>query len=193
VTPNFGVYGTGGFAWANITAQPTGFAGVSATNGGWALGGGMYVAPSTFANWAGAPVTLDLEGLYVNINKVQCTVLLCGGDETVGYSGFIARIRAELRIYAAWERVPSDARLKRDIAIVGQLPNGLHLYRFRYIWSDQLYVGVMAQEVAQVMPAAIAPGPYGALAVDYTKVGTTLQTWEEYSASVHTGAADSAQ
>ena len=42
----------------------------------------------------------------------------------------------------------SDIRLKTDIAPVGQLANGLNLYRYRYLWSDTIYVGVMAQEVA---------------------------------------------
>ena len=46
----------------------------------------------------------------------------------------------------------SDIRLKRDVALVGRLDNGLGLYRYRYLWSDTVYVGVMAQEVALVRP-----------------------------------------
>ncbi|MCY3013068.1 MAG: hypothetical protein NT171_00005, partial [Planctomycetota bacterium] len=41
--------------------------------------------------------------------------------------------------------VLSDSRLKKDISPLGKLPNGLTLYRFRYLWSETLYVGVMAQ------------------------------------------------
>jgi hypothetical protein len=37
----------------------------------------------------------------------------------------------------------SDARLKRDITLVGRLDNGLGLYRYRYLWSDTVHVGVM--------------------------------------------------
>src|SRR5579864_211256 len=40
----------------------------------------------------------------------------------------------------------SDARLKRDITLVGRRDDGLGLYRYRYLWSDTVYVGVMAQE-----------------------------------------------
>ena len=50
----------------------------------------------------------------------------------------------------------SDTRLKRDIAQVGEVDNGINLYRYRYLWSDTTYVGVMAQEVAEVIPEAVA-------------------------------------
>jgi hypothetical protein len=52
--------------------------------------------------------------------------------------------------------VESDIRLKRDITQVGELDSGVGLYRYRYLWSDTTYVGVMAQEVAEVMPEAAA-------------------------------------
>ncbi len=84
---------------------------------------------------------------------------------------------------AAGACVPSDIRLKRDIALIGRLDNGLGLYRYRYTWSDQLYVGVMAQEVAAVRPDAVAQGPDGYLRVDYAALGLQLQTWEQWAAS----------
>ncbi len=36
--------------------------------------------------------------------------------------------------------VMSDIRVKRDILPVGRLDNGIGLYRFRYISSDEVYV-----------------------------------------------------
>jgi len=78
---------------------------------------------------------------------------------------------------------PSDIRLKRDIDLLERLDNGLGLYRYRYLWSDQLYVGVMAQEVATVMPAAVLTGADGYLRVDYGRLGLRLQTWEEWRAA----------
>jgi Chaperone of endosialidase len=74
----------------------------------------------------------------------------------------------------------SDVRLKRDIVKVGRLPDGLNLYRYRYQWSDQLYVGVMAQEVAAIEPDAVARNSFGFLEVNYTRLGTRLQTWDEW-------------
>lgn len=49
----------------------------------------------------------------------------------------------------------SDIRLKRDIALLGRRNDGLGIYAYRYLWSDAVFVGVMAQEVALIHPAAI--------------------------------------
>ncbi|MGO9357378.1 MAG: outer membrane beta-barrel protein [Xanthobacteraceae bacterium] len=71
----------------------------------------------------------------------------------------------------------SDARLKRDIALVGRRDDGLGIYRYRYLWSDAVYVGVMAQEVALIHPDAVVRDPLtGSLAVDYGRLGLHLMT-----------------
>jgi hypothetical protein len=71
----------------------------------------------------------------------------------------------------------SDIRLKRDIVLVGRLDNGLGLYRYRYLWSDVVYVGVMAQEVAMIRPDAIVrDGIDDYLRVDYSRLGLKLMT-----------------
>ena len=77
----------------------------------------------------------------------------------------------------------SDMRLKRDIALVAHLDSGLGLYRYRYLWDDTIYVGVMAQEVAQVVPQAVLLGWDGYLRVDYSQLGLRMQTWEKWSAA----------
>ena len=41
----------------------------------------------------------------------------------------------------------SDRRLKTDIELVGQSPSGINIYNFKYLNSDNVYQGVMAQEV----------------------------------------------
>jgi hypothetical protein len=74
----------------------------------------------------------------------------------------------------------SDIRLKRDLVEVGRLANGIHLYHFRYIWSDREYVGVVAQEAAKVVPGAVSRGADGYLRVDYAKLGLRLETWDEW-------------
>lgn len=62
----------------------------------------------------------------------------------------------------------SDRRLKRDIARVGETPRmKLPLYTFRYLWSDILHVGVMAQEVLAVRPDAVLTDRDGFMAVNY--------------------------
>jgi Chaperone of endosialidase len=74
----------------------------------------------------------------------------------------------------------SDIRLKRDIALLDRLPNGLGVYRYRYLWSDTVYVGVMAQEVAASIPDAVVKGDDGFLRVNYTRLGLHLSTWDEW-------------
>ena len=78
---------------------------------------------------------------------------------------------------------PSDARLKRDITLVERLDDGLGLYRYRYLWSDTVYVGVMAQEVALVRPDAIVRDPVDDyLRVDYGRLGLKLMTLPQWEA-----------
>ena len=74
----------------------------------------------------------------------------------------------------------SDIRLKRDIKAVGELDNGLMLYRFRYRWSETVYVGVMAQEVLEVDPGAVIMGEDGFYRVDYRRLGTKMMEWSEW-------------
>jgi len=76
----------------------------------------------------------------------------------------------------------SDIRLKRDITLLGRLDDGLSLYSYRYLWSDTVYVGVMAQEVALMMPSAVVKGDDGYLRVDYAKLGLRMRTLEEWRA-----------
>jgi hypothetical protein len=58
---------------------------------------------------------------------------------------------------------------------VGHRADGLGLYRFKYLWSDNEYVGVMAQEVALRHPEAVARDALsGYLSVDYGRLGLPL-------------------
>jgi hypothetical protein len=64
----------------------------------------------------------------------------------------------------------SDRRLKRDVRRVGELPSGLPVYRFRYLWSDDESVGVMADDVRNVAPHAVMRMPNGYDAVNYAEI-----------------------
>lgn len=76
----------------------------------------------------------------------------------------------------------SDIALKHDIVLLGYLANGLGYYRFSYIGSDKAYVGVMAQEVEQVMPDAVTRGSDGYLRVQYDQLGLTFRTYRDWLA-----------
>jgi uncharacterized membrane protein YgcG len=85
----------------------------------------------------------------------------------------------------------SDVRLKHDITLLGYLDNGIGFYRFSYNGSSKPYVGVLAQDVQQVMPQAVTRGRDGYLRVFYDRLGLTFQTYREWivsGARVPTGA-----
>jgi hypothetical protein len=67
-----------------------------------------------------------------------------------------------------------------------RLDDGLGLYRYRYLWSDTVYVGVMGRrEVALLRPDAIVRSPLDPyLRVNYARLGLTLMTlpqWQSVS------------
>jgi len=69
----------------------------------------------------------------------------------------------------------SDARLKTDIARVGTTAHGLPLYQFSYVGQPGVYEGVMAEDVARVMPAAVVALDRGYMAVDYDMLGLKMR------------------
>ena len=74
----------------------------------------------------------------------------------------------------------SDVMVKHDVALLGHLANGLGYYRFSYNGSDRAYVGVIAQEVQQIAPQAVARDRDGYLRVHYDKIGVKFQTYEHW-------------
>ena len=77
----------------------------------------------------------------------------------------------------------SDVAFKHSIVLLGRLDNGLGFYRFAYNGSNQVYVGVLAQEVQKVMPKAVERGQDGYLRVDYNMLGLRFQTYRQWIAS----------
>ena len=69
---------------------------------------------------------------------------------------------------------PSDMRAKTDIVPVGVAANGLTLYQYRYIGSEIVFEGVMAQDVLQHTPEAVITLPEGMMMVDYHMLGLRL-------------------
>ena len=60
----------------------------------------------------------------------------------------------------------SDIRLKTDIKLIGISEMGINMYSFKYNGSEDIYQGVMAQEV----PWATTQDKHGFYMVDYSKV-----------------------
>lgn len=74
----------------------------------------------------------------------------------------------------------SDSRLKEAVVPLKQLGNGVEFYRFRYKGDTELYVGVIAQQVARLVPDAVVRGDDGYLRVDYDRLGLKFMTWMEW-------------
>jgi len=96
---------------------------------------------------------------------------------TKGHSGSFPEGSSRRR-----NRSLSDSRLKTDIAYIGTLPSGLGFYRFRYLGSPKLWVGVMAQEVLAVRPDAVGRTSNGYLVVDYDLIGVDCEPYDQWRA-----------
>jgi hypothetical protein len=68
--------------------------------------------------------------------------------------------------------------------LLARRDDGIGIYRYRYLWSDTVYVGVMAQEVAAIAPEAVVGHPDGFLRVDYARLGMRLLTFNAWQAGV---------
>ena len=68
---------------------------------------------------------------------------------------------------------PSDRRLKTDILPAGTLPNGLHLYSWRYLGGTHRFTGVMAQDLASTprFARAVDHDADGLMRVNYEALG----------------------
>lgn len=64
----------------------------------------------------------------------------------------------------------SDARLKTDIKAIGATESGVPIYQFRYMAGGPMQIGVMAQDLETLMPAAVVEQD-GWKTVDYGMIG----------------------
>lgn len=93
-----------------------------------------------------------------------------------GYNAQMAKYNADLQARGGFLSglaslgsaaiLASDRRLKTNISLIGQRPDGLNLYSYDYIWR-QPAVGVMADEVAVLRPEALGPVVGGYATVNY--------------------------
>ncbi len=101
--------------------------------------------------------------------KGGCVVPTCGPGQQATLNGCVTI---------------SDVRLKRNIAHVATLENGIRLYAFRYLWEESAYVGVMAQDLLADVRArdAVVLRPSGYYTVDYAALGLRMATAGEWHA-----------
>lgn len=156
----------------------------SFNNGGltdvWSVGGSItHRLPNSPVGLNGGVRYDTIEGTHAVTGTVGLTLNFDGAiatqkshDQTVVFDQYSYQDYIDFMV--------SDIRLKTDIELVDRLPNGLGLYSYRYLWSDTLYVGVMAQEVQQMIPDAVMIGADGYFRVNYSRLGTRLKTYDEW-------------
>lgn len=98
-------------------------------------------------------------GSEINYGNAQAQNRGVLGNSLLNLAGTAAKA------YAA-----SDIRLKRDIERIGTLPSGLPTYSFKYVYSDEPMIGVMAHEAEKIFPNAIAYNEHGFASVDYSQI-----------------------
>lgn len=169
-------YGKGGLAVGGVQQMIADFSS-STTRAGYNVGAGLE--RKLDEHWSA-----KIEYLYVDLGNVPCAETICGPNATtpVRESIFTVGLNWSWSDPRSFGRFASDARLKSDIVTLGHLKNGLAVYRFRYTGSDQVYVGVIAQEVQLVRPDAVVRGDDGFLLVDYDRLGLRMETWDEWVA-----------
>jgi hypothetical protein len=124
------------------------------------LGGGQVTQPN-FVNTATPQMpTTDIGGL-INQNYNQ----QLGAYQMQQQNNPMNGIMGGLFGLGQAAIMPSDRRLKRNVTFLGMLRD-LPIYAYEYVWGGPRRIGVMAQDMLTIRPAAVVPmGDY--LAVDY--------------------------
>ena len=76
--------------------------------------------------------------------------------------------------------VPSDRRLKRNITFL-ETRNDIKIYSFQYLWSEEYFVGVMAQDLLGTKYELAVGEHNGHYTVDYSKLGFNMQLLSQYN------------
>jgi hypothetical protein len=59
----------------------------------------------------------------------------------------------------------------------------INIYSFQYLWSDEYFVGVMAQDLLGTKHAAAVIEKDGFYSVDYSQLGFEMQLLSDYNAA----------
>lgn len=86
-------------------------------------------------------------------------------------AGFGQMVGALGAAYMGMPPKPSDRRLKKGIVRIGTHATGVGIYEYEYVWGGGRQVGVMADEVENIVPAAVVTGRDGFKSVNYGMLG----------------------
>lgn len=179
------------------------FVGVTALSLG--LGGIKFVSDAEAVIHAHTPITTSeftnltlIKDLYENnrfFNDTQETISIsnievftlfeCGGTSGAGYPE--CKVGESIPpsngcSLQCTQLVVSDIRLKRNIKFLTELENGIKLYSFKYNWSEETYVGVMAQDLLKdaVYKDSVALMNDNYYGVNYKALGLKMITLDQW-------------
>lgn len=151
-----------------------------------ALDNAMKVLPALRANDASTQLQagqflrgLDTQNKQADLAALQAYAQLLGvlptdgGTTSTGKSSSSEGLLKPIAGGIAGAIMGSDIRLKENISRIG-VENGFPIYAFNYIGDDKKYIGVMAQDVEDIMPHAVHTID-GFKAVDYGLIGVKFR------------------
>ena len=134
------------------------------------LSGGQVQNPS-FINTQNVPVAgVDYAGLKNQEYQGQLANWQAGVANQQAMMGGLFGLGSSA--LGAWAM--SDVRVKEDIKKVGKLDDGTNIYKYRYKGQPLVHMGVMAQEVEQTNPDAVAELDSGVKVVNYEAVAEAV-------------------
>jgi outer membrane immunogenic protein len=143
---------------------------------------GQFQVVSVGLSWlfpAAGPVSVD-RPKYAKAPATPVVLAPWSGFYAGGHAGGAWGNSTDANYSDSVVTLGSDIRFKRDITLLGRRDDGLGIYRYRYLWSDNVYVGTMAQEVALIHPDAVVRDPLtGYLGVNYARLGLRPMTLAE--------------
>ena len=173
----YGVGWGGAYGWRGWTTPAVGLASASDAT---AAPGSVTTAPPVDATAAPGSVTTAPP---VDATAAARGAATAGAARASAITAAVVAAAAELAEAEGAGGRRSDVRLKHDLVLLGRLDDGLGYYRFTYNGGHTSYVGVMAQEVQNVMPDAVTRDTDGYLRVSYDKLGLPFETYDQWLAT----------
>ena len=132
-----------------------------------AVRSGSQVTMPSFANTPGQAQVSGPDMMAAANNSYNAQLGSYNAQQATN-AGYTQAGTSALGAYLMYAGMASDIRLKHRIHRIGTHRRlGIGIYRYAYKGTDQLFVGVMAQELEKVKPEAVITMPNGYKAVNY--------------------------
>jgi len=141
--------------------------------------GESAISTQATATYVGSGLSVSYGRSILNTRQAQLVQTEVTQTRTIQTSGYVPGPNIAIVTPSVPPHWFSDSRLKRNIVYLNTL-NGIKLYKFQYLWSSVEYVGVMAQEIMEVVPEAVRLNENGYYTVNYGMLGIKMMTYDEY-------------